>query len=122
MVTLLIVFVGIAIMVGKGDLAMKLAHALVGLVLVLSFAPGLIASLNSELPSFGCQGLGEVSGLASSAILVVLLAGAGLALWRARGLLAKRREATARRWGSPRDRSAPPPPPSDDASERSDLS
>lgn len=122
MVAALIVFVGIAIMVGKSDVAMKLAHALVGLVLVLSFAPGLIASVSGELPSLGCQGLGDVSGAASGAVLVVLLAGAGLALWRARGLFAKRREAAARRWGSPRDRSAPPPPPSDDASDRSDLS
>jgi len=121
MITLLIVFVGIAIMLGKDDLAKKLANALVGLVLVLSFAPGLIASTSSELPSLGCQGLAEASSFASSAVLVVVLAGMGLALWRARGFLAKRREATARRWGSPRDRSALPPPPDGDASERSDL-
>ena len=122
MVTLLIVVIGIAIMLGKDDFAKKLTHALVGLVLVLSFAPGLIASVNSELPSLGCQELGAVSGYASSAVLVVLLAGVGLALWRARGLFAKRKEAAARRWGSPRDRSAPPPPPADDAGEGSDLS
>ena len=122
MVTVVIVAIGIAIMVGKTDFATKLAHALVGLVLVLSFAPGLIASVNADLPSFGCEGPGDVSGVASSAALFVLLAGVGLALWRARGVVAKRREASARRWGSPRDRSVPPPPPSDDAGERSDLS
>lgn len=110
MVTLLLVFVGIAIMVGKDDVAKKLTHALVGLVLVLSFAPGLIVSVSAEAPSFGCQGLGDVSGFASSAVLIVLLAGVGLVLWRARGLLSKRRDEAARRWGSPRDRVPPPPP------------
>jgi hypothetical protein len=110
MTALLIVLVGIAIIVGKDDVAMKLAKALVGLVLVLSFAPGLIMSVDSRLPSAGCRGTGALSEAASVVAIAVLLSGVGLALWKARGLLAKRKEDAARRWASPRDRAAPPPP------------
>lgn len=122
MAAVLIVAVGIAIMVGKDDLAKKLSHALVGLVLALSFAPGVIASVDAALPSLGCQGAEAAAGLASGAVLFVLLAGVGIALWKARGFFAKRREAASRRWGSPRDRSAPPPPPAGDGPEGGDLS
>lgn len=121
MTALLIVLVGIAIIVGKDDVAMKLAKALVGLVLVLSFAPGLIARVDLGSLSSGCHGTGALSEAASVAAIAVLLSGIGLALWKARGLFAKRRDETARRWGSPRDRAAPPPPPSPHADDGSDL-
>lgn len=121
MTALLIVVVGIAIMAGKDDVAMKLAKALVGLVLVLSFAPGLIASVDTASLNSGCRGARKLSDVASGAAVLVLLAGVGLALWKARGLLAKRREEAARRWGSPRDRAAPPPPPSEHADDEGDL-
>jgi len=119
---LFIVAAGYLLIFGAGTLAERALKIAAGLALILSVLPGLIAAVSGNAPSLGCQGSGDVPAVASSVGLVVLLAGVGLALWRARGLLAKRREATARRWGSPRDRSAPPPPPPDDASERSDLS
>lgn len=121
MTALLIVLVGIAIIVGKDDVAMKLAKVLVGLVLVLSFAPGLIASAGSGSWSSGCHGTGALSEAASVAAIAVLLSGVGLALWKTRGLFAKRRDEAARRWGSPRDRAAPPPPATDGDDEGSDL-
>lgn len=121
MTAVLIVLVGIAIIVGKDDVAMKLAKALVGLVLVLSFAPGLIARADLGALSSGCHGTGALSEAASVAAIAVALSGIGLALWKARGFLAKRREEAARRWSSPRDRAAPPPPPSEHADDGSDL-
>ena len=110
MTAILVVLVGVAIMVGKDDFAMKLAKALVGLVLVLSFAPGVIASLDAGASQHGCPSAGALSDVAGIAVLAVALAGIGLALWKARGLFAKRRDDAARRSSSPRDRVAPPPP------------
>lgn len=120
MTALLIVFVGIAVIAGKDDVAMKLAKALVGLVLVLSFAPGIVAFVGAATPSSGCRGARTLSDIASGTAVLVLLAGVGLMFWKARGLLAKRRDEAARRWGSPRDRAAPPPP-SGHADDEGDL-
>jgi hypothetical protein len=110
-IALLVVLVGFALILGKNDLAEKGLKVLVGLVLVLSFLPGLLARLDTKgarwhltAPDLSTPWLGQ-------ALLVVLLAGVGLFAWRARALLARRRDERQRRSSTPRERALPQAPP-----------
>ncbi len=108
-VTLVIVLVGLALVVGKREWGKRLAVVAVGLVLVLSFLPMLLGQIDAAFGRSG-SGVGGTVGDIGAMVVVLLLAGVGLALWRARSLLANRRTAEARRWGSPRDRAPIPAP------------
>ncbi len=117
MVTLLVVLVGFSIILGKDDLAKRLVQVMVGLVLVLSFLPGLLARNEGDPTAFGCAALDATTDTALTIVLVVFLAGVGATLWRMRALIAKHREGEAKRWSAPRDRVAPPPPSDDNIDE-----
>lgn len=108
MSALLLVVVGFALILGQDDFAKKLVHALVGLVIVLSFAPCVLAQTNGV--AMGCGALDAGTDLLSNLAIVILLSGIGWLLWRLRSGLAKRRDDEAKRWSSPRDRAMPPPP------------
>jgi hypothetical protein len=110
-IALLVVLVGFALILGKNDLAEKGLKVLVGLVLVLSFLPGLLARFDTK----GARWRPTTPDLSApwlrQALLVVLLAGVGLFAWRARALFARRRDERRQRSSSPRERALPPAPP-----------
>lgn len=111
MVALVVALIGFALVLGKNDLAERGLKVLAGLVLILSFLPGLAA--RADFSASGCRSQvapGDGARWLIDALAFVALAGIGLAAWRMRSLFAKRRENAARAWGSPRDRAQPPPP------------
>lgn len=120
MVTLLVVAAGFMIVIGKKDIAERLVHVLVGLVIVLSFTPGLIERTDRDPASLGCRQLDAGSDFALNLVLIVTLAGVGATLWRLRSTLAKRREEEARKWSAPRERATPQAPPRDEDIDRSE--
>lgn len=110
MVALVVVLIGFALVLGKNDLAERGLKILAGLVLVVTFLPGL--SARADFSASGCRSQiapGDGARWLIDALAFAVLAGIGLAAWRMRSLFAKRRESTARAWGSPRDRALPPP-------------
>jgi hypothetical protein len=107
MAVLLVLLIAFALILGKNDLAERGVKALVGTILVLSFLPGVLASLpGARGCAGGADGIGRIVGV----VLFILLAGVGILAWRLRPFFAKRREADARRWASPRERATPPAP------------
>ncbi len=103
---LFMIAAGYFLIFGAGNLAERALTAAAGLALILSVLPGLIASVGVWV---GGGGLDAPAWLADL-FVVLALAGVGLFAWRVRDLLARRHEARARAWGTPRERATPPPP------------
>jgi hypothetical protein len=112
-VCLLIILAGYALIFGLGGLADRLLRAALGLALILSVLPGLLARLDRSRGSI--PGDAGVPRDLKFAAAVLFLAGVGYFAWRARERFARRRAERERRWSSPRERVPPPPSVAEDS-------
>jgi len=109
MIAIIVVLVGYAIIFGAKGVVERLVKVAVGLVLMVTFLPGIVTRAGAALHGVT---LGDLPGLPHAELLLPALglAALGLAAWKLRAFLARRREALARRHGAPRDRERPPAP------------
>lgn len=108
MVGLVIVVAGLSLIFGAKALSSKLLKIALGLVLVLSFLPGLITRVQHGSPSAPGPDVPPVAAriLAGAAALAAF----GFAAWKLRAWRARAREAARHRHGAPRERDRPRPP------------
>jgi len=110
MIAVLIVIAGFALIFGAGDFTRKAMRTVAGLIIVLSFLPGLIERLarDAALPSAHRHAGDTTMYVVISS--VCLLALVGFVAWRTRAARARRREEERRLHGAPRERDLLPPP------------
>jgi hypothetical protein len=110
MIALLVALAGFAVIFGANGLAERLTRIVVGLVLIVTFLPGVLARAERALRDLPRSGLPELPRPPGLAVAFLVVAAAGFAAWKLRAFRARRHEALLRRHGTPRDRSLPPPP------------
>jgi len=117
MVTLFVVAAGYCLIFGAKDAAWRLVRAAAGLVLVLSFLPGMIAQCSgaADETTIGNPNL-DLAWLEPIWVILVLSL-TGYVLWKLKPSHERRRQLRAQRDGRPRERAVPPPPPVEDDDE-----
>ena len=127
MVVLIMVIAGYAIIFGSRGAFDKILHVVVGLVLMLTFLPGLLIWLQHELSTLPDVNVNvrisrpildiDLGGIIETIIKFAALALIGVLAWRLRPWLARRKAERIRRNSGPRTRALPPPPVSDEPDE-----
>jgi len=109
-VALVVVLAGFAMIFGAGDFAKKALRTVAGLIIVLSFLPGLVEQLGTHtVRSTSHRHTGSTTPYLL-AVVVGVLALIGFVAWQTRAVRARRREEERRLHGAPRERDLLPPP------------
>jgi hypothetical protein len=109
MIALIIVVIGYCLMFGAKGLGERLVRGALGLILVLSFLPGVLARCGRALPSLPAMPEGP-GGLLGTLFVAGVIALIGFVAWRTRAARARAREERRRLHGSPRERALPQAP------------
>lgn len=117
MIALLIVIAGYCLIFGARGAFDKLLRSAVGLILILTFLPGLLIRCEHEVSRLEVPRPDFEFDIAAWILAVLGLGLIGGLAWKLRPVLAKRRESRLRRDGHPRGRALPPPPPPGDEDE-----
>jgi len=111
MLAFLLVFAGLALVIGAKGVASQIVKGILGVALVLTAIPCLVQSCSCLMPGVGDTKAPSASNTFLVLLLLTALAvGGGYAL-RHRAEKLRSREIWARRNGSPRTRALPAPPP-----------
>jgi hypothetical protein len=114
---ILLMFAGLALVIGSKDLAGQIVKGVLGAALVLAAIPCLVECCTPGLPGTSASGSRLASG-GLSLLLVITLGVIGFLAWRRRTDRAKARDLWARRHGAPRARALPAPPSAPDGDPR----